>query len=293
MRIVFIGAVEFSLRALERLVSLDAEIVGVCTLKESKFNMDHVDLSGFSETQEIPCFYVDDINSTETLSWIQEKSPDVIFCFGWSRLIKQELLKLAPLGVIGFHPAALPANRGRHPLIWALVLGLKKTASTFFFMDTGADSGDILSQQEILITDQDDARTLYDKVIEVALAQIEYFLPQLATKSFQRIKQDEQFANAWRKRGSADGKIDWRMSAQSIHNLVRGLAAPYVGAHFFVDGEEIKVWKTAIVLDTPNNIEPGKVLQQTNSGPVVKCGVDAISLLVIEPELKANVGSYL
>ena len=140
MRIVFIGAVEFSLCALERLVELDAEIVGVCTLQESKLNADHVDLSSFSETHGIPCFYADDINSTKTLTWIQGKAPDIIFCFGWSRLIKQDLLELAPLGVVGFHPAALPANRGRHPLIWALVMGLKKTASTFLFMGAGLKS---------------------------------------------------------------------------------------------------------------------------------------------------------
>ncbi len=126
MRIVFIGTVEFSLRALERLVALNAEIVGVCTLQESKFNADHIDLSSFSEAHGIPSLYADDINATETLTWIQEKSPDVIFCFGLSRLIKQDLLELTSLGVVGFHPAALPANRGRHPLIWALVLGLKK-----------------------------------------------------------------------------------------------------------------------------------------------------------------------
>ena len=293
MRIVFVGAVEFSLRALECLVALDAEIVGVCTLQESKFNADHVDLSSFSDAHRIPSIYVDDINSIETLNWIEGKSPDVIFCFGWSRLIKQDLLKLAPLGIVGFHPAALPANRGRHPIIWALVLGLKKTASTFFFMDAGADSGDILSQQEILITEQDDARTLYDKIIQTALTQIAEFLPSLANGSFQRIKQNEQLANVWRKRSGADGKIDWRMSAQAIHNLVRGLTTPYVGAHFLVDGKEIKVWKTAVVLDMPNNIEAGKVLLQTNSKLVVKCGVDAISLLVTQPEFKANVGSYL
>jgi methionyl-tRNA formyltransferase len=293
MRIVFIGAVEFSLRALERLVALDAEIVGVCTLQESKFNTDHVDLSNFSEAHGIPGFYADDINSTETLSWIQEKSPDVTFCFGWSRLIKQGLLDLAPLGVVGFHPAALPANRGRHPLIWALVLGLNKTASTFFFMDAGADSGDILSQQEIVITDQDDARTLYNKVIQTALAQIAEFLPQLATGSFQRVKQNKQFANTWRKRNYTDGKIDWRMSAQSIYNLVRGLTKPYFGAHFLVDGKEIKVWKSAIVVDAQNNIEPGKVLQQSSAGTVVKCGEGAISLLVIEPEFEPSIGSYL
>jgi len=293
MRIVFVGAVEFSLRALEFLVALDAEIVGVCTLQQSKFNADYVDLSSFSDAHKIPSIYVDDINSIETLNWIEGKSPDVIFCFGWSRLIKQDLLDLAPLGVVGFHPAALPANRGRHPIIWALVLGLKKTASTFFFMDAGADTGDILSQQEILIAEQDDARTLYDKVIQIGLTQIAEFLPKLANRSFQRIKQNEQFANVWRKRSSADGKIDWRMSAQSIHNLVRGLAEPYVGAHFLVDGKEIKVWKSAIFLEASKNIEAGKVLLRTHDGIIVKCGEDAISLLVTYPEFTVNVGAYL
>lgn len=293
MRIVFIGTVEFSLRALERLLSMNAEIVGVCTSQESKFNADYVDLSAISEAHKVPWLYAEDINSAEVLSWIKDKSPDVIFCFGWSRLLKQDFLSLAPLGVVGFHPAALPANRGRHPLIWALVLGLEKTASTFFFMDEGADSGDILSQHEIIIDDEDDARTLYDKTVQTALAQMEEFVPQLAAGKFPRHKQDRRLANTWRKRGSADGEIDWRMSAHSIHNLVRGLAKPYVGAHFIVDGHEIKVWKTSVVNSVPRNLEPGKVLMQTSSGPVVMCGEDAICLLVTEPAFEPNVGSYL
>lgn len=293
MRIVFIGTVEFSQRALERLLASKAEIVGVCTLQESKFNADHVDLSDVSEAHGVPWFYAEDINSAEALSWIQGKSPDVIFCFGWSKLLKQDLLRLAPLGVVGFHPAALPANRGRHPLIWALVLGLEKTASTFFFMDAGADSGDILSQREIIIDDEDDARSLYDKISNHALDQIEEFVPQLATGIFSRRMQDHGLANTWRKRGSADGKIDWRMSAQSIHNLVRGLAKPYVGAHFIVDGRAIKVWETAVVSCASKNIEPGKVLMHTGSRPVVKCGEDAICLLVTEPSFEPIVGSHL
>lgn len=293
MRIVFIGAVEFSLRALERLLVMNAEIVGVCTLRGSTFNADHVDLSVISESHGIPWLYAENINSAETLSWIQKKSPEVIFCFGWSSLIKQDLLRLAPLGVVGFHPTALPANRGRHPLIWALILGLEKTASTFFFMDAGADSGDILSQREIIIDAEDHARTLYDKVTMSALDQIEEFVPQLAAGTFQRHKQDLRLANTWRKRHSADGEIDWRMSAYSIHNLVRGLAKPYVGANFIVDGKEVKVWKTAVVNDAPKNIEPGKVITHMHSRPVVKCGEDAICLLITEPLFEPIVGTYL
>jgi len=293
MRIVFIGAVEFSLRALERLVSLGADIVGICTLKESKFNADHIDLASVGAAHGIPCFYAEDINSPAALTWVNGKAPDVIFCFGWSKLLKQELLTLAPLGVVGFHPAALPANRGRHPIIWSLVLGLNKTASTFFFMDEGADSGDILSQREILISDQDDARTLYNKVTANALVQIEEFLPSLSRGSAQRIKQSQLTANTWRKRGRADGIIDWRMSAQTVHNLVRGLTKPYVGAHFLADGKEIKVWKTRLYSPFENNIEPGKIILHSDNGPVVKCGEGAICLIETEPHFVANVGDYL
>ncbi len=293
MRIVFIGTVEFSQRALERLVVMKAEVAGVCTLKASAFSADHVDLSVICEAHGIPWHYADDINSADTLNWVRGCAPDVIFCFGWSRLLKAELLRLAPLGVVGFHPAALPSNRGRHPLIWALVLGLEQTASTFFFMDDGADSGDVLSQRRMVIDDADDARDLYDKVTHTALEQIEEFVPQLAVGIFERRQQDDSLATTWRKRGMADGKIDWRMSAQSIHNLVRGLAKPYVGAHFTVAGQDVKVWKTAVVTGAASNIEPGKVLALRDGLAVIKCGQDAICLLATEPAFDPIVGSYL
>jgi methionyl-tRNA formyltransferase len=293
MRIVFIGTVQFSLRALEHLLALSPEIVGVCTLPESQFNADHVDLSVISEAHGLPWIYAEDINSAKTLQWIRDRKPEVIFCFGWSRLLKQELLDIPPYGVVGYHPAALPANRGRHPIIWALVLGLQKTASTFFFMDAGADSGDILSQNEILIDDEDDARSLYEKVTQTALKQMEEFVPRLVDGTFKCMNQDASLENTWRKRDKADGKIDWRMTAHAIHNLVRGLSKPYVGAHFNVNDQEIKVWKAAVVSDVRKNIEPGKVLSRSSSGFVVKCGEDAICLVVTYPHFDPIIGTYL
>ncbi len=293
MRIIFIGTVEFSLRALERLIAIGADVVGVCTLKESAFNADHADLGALCAQHGIDCLYADDINGSAALDWIGARAPDVIFCFGWSRLLKSELLALAPMGVVGFHPAALPANRGRHPLIWALVLGLEQTASTFFFMDQGADSGDILSQRPIAIDPADDASTLYAKVCACALDQISAFVPQLADASFARAPQDHALATSWRKRGMADGKIDWRMSATTIHNLVRGLTRPYVGAHFTLDGQDVKVWKAAVVRGAARNIEAGKVLGMHEGAPLVKCGEDALCLLETEPLFQPTPGRYL
>ena len=293
MRIVFIGTVEFSRRVLERLVEIEADVVGVCTLKESAFNADHCDLSHICEVHGIPWVYAPDINSEETLQWISDRRPDIVFCFGWSKLLRARLLHLAPMGVVGFHPAALPANRGRHPIIWALVLGLNETASTFFFMDEGADSGDILSQSRIKVEDEDDAASLYEKITEAALTQVQIFVPQLASGRFNRLTQDHSCANAWRKRSKMDGQIDWRMSARNIHNLVRALSKPYVGAHFLYQEQEIKVWSTELVFDVARNIEPGKILEVTDKGAVVRCGEQGIRLLGTEPVFKPGIGEYL
>jgi len=294
LRVVFIGAVQFSAKCLEVILSSNAQVVGVCTLKESKFNADHQDLSPIAKEFDIPCLYVEDINSDTSLKWIKEREPDVVFCFGWSRLLKNEILDIAPLGVIGFHPAALPANRGRHPLIWALFLGLEKTASTFFFMDEGADSGDILSQVEITIDSSEDANSLYQKVTQTALTQINDFMPLLENRTYKRTVQDNTKANYWRKRGIKDGEIDWRMSANSICNLVRALTKPYIGAHFTKNGKEIKVWKVEVLKDKKNqNIEPGKVLSTRSSKPVVKCGDGSIILQDIENKFELTEGDYL
>jgi methionyl-tRNA formyltransferase len=293
MRVVFIGAVEFSLHALKCLIDLGVDVAGVCTTKESKFNADHVDLSGVCLENNLPCFISSNINDSDAVAWISKKKPDVIFCFGWSRLLKKEILEMPPMGVVGFHPAALPANRGRHPLVWALVLGLKETASTFFFMKEGADDGDILSQCKIPISEDDDARTLYDKMTNSALLQIQEFVPALDVGYFDRRSQDGLPFNTWRKRARPDGQIDWRMSARSIHNLVRGLTKPYVGAHFINNSEEIKVWKTKVIDGVDENLEPGKIVAYQNGCPVLKCGEGAICLLVTEPKIELGLGGYL
>ena len=293
MRIVFIGAVRFSERALTELLALRANVVGVCTLSESSINSDHVDLSEIAKKSNIPFQTNSNINDPTSVDWVRALQPDVVFCFGWSYLIKRELLSVPRIGTIGYHPAYLPANRGRHPLIWVLVLGLTETASTFFMMDEGADSGDILSQEVVPITAEDDASTLYENITQVALSQIREFLPQLITNNFKTIPQVDLNANYWRKRGVADGLIDWRMSASSIFNLVRALTHPYVGAHFLLHGEHIKVWRVEVVLNVMPNIEPGKVSSVDDSGIVVKAGTDAIRLTDVSPKVILRAGDYL
>lgn len=241
----------------------------------------------------IPFLWTDDINTPDSLNWIRGVSPDIIFCFGWSQLIKRELLNIPESGVIGFHPAALPQNRGRHPLIWALALGLDRTASTFFFMDEGADSGDILSQRYVQILYEDNAGTLYEKITRTALEQIEEFIPRLEKKSFRRVPQNHSKANIWRKRAKADGKIDFRMSSRSVYNLVRALTKPYIGAHIEYRGKEIKIWAVKEIPLIQPNTEPGKVLNVRDNTFTVKTSDGSVLILEHEFETLPCIGEYL
>jgi methionyl-tRNA formyltransferase len=208
-------------------------------------------------------------------------------------LIRKNIVDIPKIGVIGFHPAELPMNKGRHPIIWALALGLQNTASTFFIMDEGADSGDIVNQHIIKISIEDNAESLYDKLINIAKIQLNEIINDLNSNSLIRNKQDPNIGNEWRKRGKADGRIDWRMRSIDIYNLVRSLYKPYLGAHFDFQGNEIKVWKCVIPqIENLQNLEPGKVIKIEGQSILVKTGDGFVQLIEHELNIK-EVQEYL
>ena len=294
MRILFIGCVKSSEIFLKKLIELDVDIVGVVTKSESKFNADFVDIGKICENNKIDYIYVKNVNDIETKSYIKEKNPDIIMCLGWSQILDKEILSIPQMGCVGFHPAQLPYNRGRHPLIWALALGLESTASTLFLMDSSADTGGVISQQLVQIDYNDDAMSLYEKVMKVATEQLERIVYQFSHDIVKMTPQNIMQGNFWRKRGKKDGEIDWRMSSRSIYNLVRALTKPYVGAHFIYQNQEYKVWKVKeIVTHEFDNIEPGKVLKVDSQDRFqVKAGENVIEVLSCDL-INVQVGEYL
>jgi methionyl-tRNA formyltransferase len=265
---------------LRRLIADKTQIDGVITKSESKFNSDFVDLGKLCEENNIDYIYVRNVNDLESRTYIENKQPDLILCMGWSQLIGKEILTMPTKGCIGFHPAELPHNRGRHPLIWALALGLERTASTLFLMDEQADTGGIVSQRYIDIDYSDDAASLYGKVMNAALEQLSILIKEFETDTVRVIPQIE-VGNSWRKRGKSDGQIDWRMSSKNIYNLVRALSKPYVGAHFVYRDTDIKVWKVKEITDNCyGNMEPGKIIKVFSENHfIVKTGDNLIEVL--------------
>ena len=272
MRIVFVGTVDFSRHCLEAVMGNGGDVVAVLTLAEADagFHSDYADLSVFAGARGIPVHWVKNINQPENVGLIRSYQPEVVFVFGWSQLISKPILDIPPLGCVGTHPALLPRNRGRHPIIWALVEGLRESGLTFFYLDEGADCGDILWQKAFPISIEDDAASVYAKTVVLAREGILDFLPDLQRGVAARTPQDHSQATYWRKRSRKDGEIDFSAPSVTIYNLVRALTHPYVGAHTYTTGREVKIWRAGLPDQTAPEIaadlEPGTVFGCADGG---------------------------
>lgn len=295
MQVGFIGCVDSSRASLKTLLNVKGlSVVAVVTRDSSTVNSDFCDLTDICIENSIPYHYENPNLRSESIDFLKQYDLDAIFCIGWSYLLDLRILNLTKLGVIGFHPARLPQNRGRHPIIWALALGLTKTASTFFLMDEGADSGPIVSQEDIKIDRLDDATSLYQKIVKTSQKQLKKIGHDLVNGTIKKIEQNHNQATYWRKRIRNDGIVDFRMSANNIYNLIRALAPPYPGAEFIFNNEHIKIPKSKVCdFQYDLNIEPGKVIKKKENDLLVKvAGTQAIWLHGLKKN-NIEAGDYL
>ena len=247
-RIAFIGAIDFSNHCLLEAINYQGNIVAVIGLdpRYASRHSDYVDLSHTAINFNIPYHRINNINSNNSIRKLKELNPDYFFIFGWSQLLSAEVLSIPKIGSIGSHPALLPKNRGRHPLIWSLINNEETGGLTFLYLNNGIDDGDILWQESFPITELDDAGTLYGKIKTLSSKAIPDLLGKMTAGTLIGTRQAAEIATYLRKRSEADGLIHWSLPAKVIHNLVRALTHPYVGAHSYYNGGKITIWKTQI-----------------------------------------------
>ncbi|KAF1076906.1 formyltransferase family protein [Methanogenium sp. MK-MG] len=192
-----------------------------------------------------PVFKVDNINNH--ISLIEDLQPDLIIMCGWRQIIKKNVLKIPPKGVIGFHPTLLPFGRGPAPIINTILLGVKESGVTMYFVDEGTDTGDIIGQEQFFVNDDDYAMDLYNKIIISGKKLIKKYLPLIAMDSNPRIPQNNKEAFIFPKRNFDDNEIDLiHNSPDLIMKKIRAFSEPYDGAHITLDNKKIIFWKAEI-----------------------------------------------
>ena len=246
MRSVLIGSVGSSKEMLEAMIEVGFPITCVFSLDESASD----NVSGYQPIHELAAKNgirykkFKKINDFENVELIQEIAPDYIFVIGLSQLVKKEIIDSAKIGVVGFHPTALPKMRGRAANVWQVLLGVHETKVSLFFIDEGVDSGDILGQETYVIEDTDYAVDVGKKIDEAASRLSRRVLKQIMDGTIMPIKQNEKEATYLLKRSPEDGIIDWNLPIKDIHTLIRAVSHPFPGAFGMYDGtHKIVIWR--------------------------------------------------
>jgi phosphoribosylglycinamide formyltransferase-1 len=110
--------------------------------------------------------------------------PDLVISAGFMKLVGPEFLARFEGRMINTHPTLLPSFPGVHGPRDALAYGVKITGATVFLVDSGVDSGVILDQRAVPVTDDDTAETLHERIKVVEREMLVTITHQLATRGW-------------------------------------------------------------------------------------------------------------
>lgn len=211
---------------------------------------------------------------------------DVGIVVAYGKIFRPNFIALPKLGLINVHFSLLPHLRGAAPVQQSLIQGYTQTGVSTFWINEGMDDGPLFLQKKLDITPQDNAKTLFEKLTALGLDALKETIvslenghlvhtPQTGTPTLAPMLQKE------------DALLrPARLSAQELHNCVRGLACgPKPKMPFLHNGqtEWLHVLQTEISANS-NSAAPGTVLAiERGHGILVKCEKGALWLKEVQP----------
>jgi len=85
---------------------------------------------------------------------------------GFMRIMSPEFIRHYKGRIMNIHPAILPAFPGLHSQRQALEYGVKYSGCTVHFVDEGVDTGPIILQSVVKITDDDTEESISKKILK-------------------------------------------------------------------------------------------------------------------------------
>ena len=186
------------------------------------------------------------------------------------------------LGFINCHAGALPFYRGRNPINWALINGENKVGVTVHYIDEGIDTGDIIAQDFIEVTDDDDYGSLLQKGFFQCAESLAQALLEIQKENFKALKQSEIHPVGFycSRRMVGDEYIDWNDNSKNIHNLVRAITRPAPGARSRSKRYDLVIYKSRIIRGScPYKGVPGEVVGVKDDAWVIKTGTSTLEIL--------------
>jgi len=237
MKIVFMGTPEFAVESLKSIVENGFEVVGVVTMPDKnagrgqKLTKSAVKI--YAESQNLRILQPSNLKSEEFLAELKSLNADlqVVVAF---RMLPEAVWNMPRLGTINLHASILPNYRGAAPINWAIINGEKVTGNSTFFLQHEIDTGNIIYNEEIEITETETAGTLHDKLMFAGAKLLAKTLKSIESGNYPQVPQSEIIKKIGEPKHAPkifkdDCKINWQINIEKIYNFIRGLS-PYPAA---------------------------------------------------------------
>ena len=228
MKIVFFGTPTFAAINLKHLINNAHEIVAVVTPPDSKKGrgkqLKACAVKEVALANNIPVLQPEKLRSENFIYNLTSFNADLFVVVAF-RMLPEIVWKIPIKGTINLHTSMLPNYRGAAPINRVLINGEKETGISTFFIDKNIDSGAIILQESIILTNKTTAAQLHEKQVAKGNDILIRTLSVIKNNSFIKIPQEYNPSILDAPKLTKDLlKVDWDQSAINIHNLVRGLS---------------------------------------------------------------------
>ena len=208
------------------------------------------------------------VNSKKFIKIIKKLAPDVILVGSWGEIIKKEIINLPKVAFINCHPSLLPAHRGSNPYASAIKNGETKAGITFHLMNEGIDTGEILLQKDVNISEEDTGGSLRNKCAFAAKNAVSELLDRLEKAELIPKKQDESKASYFPRLNPHDAKINWKKPATQLHNNIRALL-PWIKSYTLHEDTFLYIRSTKVVELKTDVATPGKIIAKKGENLII------------------------
>lgn len=237
MRIVFMGTPEFAVESLKVLVENNYNVVGVITMPDKPAGRGHkLQISAVKQyalDKNLKILQPEKLKDEAFLAELRALQADVQVVVAF-RMLPEVVWNMPRYGTFNLHASLLPQYRGAAPINWAIINGEKETGATTFFLTNEIDTGKIILQEKLPISENDDAGTIHDKLMVIGAGMVQKTVDLLIEGKTDAVDQTQFIQNETvlkpaPKIFKETCEINSNKSVEEIYNFVRGLS-PYPAA---------------------------------------------------------------
>lgn len=237
LRCIFMGTPEIAVASLQAMIGAGYTPVMVVTTPDKPagrgLKIRTSAIKDFAVTNGLPILQPDNLADDQFVHALRTLEPDLIVVVAFRKL-PSVLLSIARLGAFNLHASLLPQYRGAAPIQWAIINGETESGVTTFMLDEHIDTGKILYQDKVKITEEMTGGELHDALMEIGARLVIKTIASIENGNYSAVDQsiaskDIAIIRKAPKLNKENCQINWHDGVEKINNLVRGLY-PYPGA---------------------------------------------------------------